>query len=116
VSLDLWFAGLRPFRRTSGLSIVSVVVALNGRIATTLQQEPADDIDVRLTDATDTLYSALAADFTFGGLIESVDIFGRSDFGPLRVDGRYLEQGDGVYRTFELVVPLIVNDVWTETP
>lgn len=116
LSLAIWFAGMRPFRRTSGLSTVSVVVALNERIVTTLQQDPADDIDVRMTDAVDVLAESMIGDFTLGGLVESVDIFGRSDLGPLRVDPGYLEQGDQTFRAYTVFVPIIVNDVWTEAP
>lgn len=115
LSLAIWFDRLRAFRGTSGMSTTSVVLSLNERITSTLQQDPPDDIDVHMVDALDVLSEAYSGDFTLGGLVESVDLFGRSEIGPLRGDGGYLEHGDQTFRAISLVVPLIVNDAWTQT-
>jgi hypothetical protein len=115
LSLAIWFDRLRTFRGTSGLASTSAIISLNERITSTLQQDPADDIDVRMMDALDVLFEAYAGDFSLGGLVESVDLLGRSEIGPLRADGGYLETGDQTFRAYSIVVPIVVNDAWTQT-
>jgi hypothetical protein len=115
LTASIWVDRVRPDRRMSGLAATSVVVVLNVRMVTSVQQEPADDIDVNLMDALDVLFAAYSGNFTLGGLIQSVDLLGRSGVDELRAEAGYFEQAGQVNRALLAFVPCVVNDVWVQS-
>jgi hypothetical protein len=99
----------------SGLDKASGRVEVQIRITQNMLTEPQDDIDPLIADAVDALMSAYCADFTLGGLIRNVDVFGQAG-GPLGWRAGYLEQDHKMYRAFDVTVPMIINDLWSLTP
>src|SRR5690349_3003162 len=71
----VWVDRVTPVR-SSGLDSVSALVVLNVRLYTSAQALPLDAIDPGLVAAVDALCTAYCGDFTLGGLVRQVDIFG----------------------------------------
>lgn len=117
-----WFLGMRP-ARVSGLASVAMCVTLMGRLyipAGTGTSQPYGEIDQDLTRATDRLMAAFVGDFTLGGLVRNVDIFGAHSPG-LAADYGYADIGGGPggvakFRIVTFTLPLIVNDLYEEVP
>jgi hypothetical protein len=63
--------------------------------------------------AVDDLCGAYCGDFTLGGLVKDVDIFGM--YGQsLDVRAGYLQQDGALYRVLTISLPVVVNDLWNE--
>jgi hypothetical protein len=111
--LSYWMDRIRPAR--SGLASTSALVVVNARLQSSLLAERQDDIDPDLTRAADLLIGRYIRGFTLGGKVRSVDVRGMEG---ISLEGRYgyIEQDRKEFRTFTLTVPLIINDVWPESP
>lgn len=101
------------FVRSSGLASGSARLVLNVRIYSNINAAPDDAIDPELLGAVDQLFAAYAADFTLDGLVRHVDLLGAYGV-PLEAAAGYLLVEGGEYRVMTIVLPLIVNDLWTE--
>lgn len=99
--------------QSSGLGSASGRLVLNVRIYTSMLTEPLDAIDPNLTAAVDTLMRAYNADFTLGGLVRQVDVYG-ADGEPLAAQAGYIDQDGGTYRVFTISLPVTVNDLWDQ--
>jgi hypothetical protein len=110
----IWADRFRPVR-TSGLNSVSVLLVLRIRLYSNMLQEPQDAIDASLATVADSLMTAYAGDFELGGAVRNVDIFGTYGFDFGCVFG-YLSQDSVLFRTAEITLPIVINDVWTEAP
>jgi hypothetical protein len=111
----LWVADVAPIPARSGLASVSVRLELNGRVYMPADTEPLGGVDVAVTDAVNGLMNAYAGDFDLNGTVAEVDLLGqygallRAKFGYTRLDST-------TYRVATLVIPLVINDAWTEAP
>jgi hypothetical protein len=101
--------------RSSGLDSVTALVVLNVRLYTSAQQLPLDAIDPAMVAAVDALCTAYVGDFTLGGLVRQVDVFGTHGQ-PLDVRAGYLAQDGALQRVMTISLPVIVNDLWEEAP
>ncbi|MER7813798.1 hypothetical protein [Streptomyces sp. NPDC096153] len=110
----VWADQIEPVR-ASGLDSVTTRLVFNVRLYSSLQVEPADAIDPALIDAVDTLCAAYVGDFTLGGLVRDVDIFGTYGT-PLSTRAGYLQQAGVMYRVMTISLPVVVNDLWSEAP
>lgn len=110
----IWADRIGGIRR-SGLDSVSARLALSVRIHMPMASEPADEIDTVVLGAVDVLFTAYCGDFTLGGLVRHVDIFG-AEGAPLDAVFGYITVDGGEYRVATISLPLIVNDLWTEAP
>ncbi|MCK9929429.1 hypothetical protein MXD62_19970 [Frankia sp. Mgl5] len=107
--------------RSSGLDATSMVPIFTVFVLVPLEQEPADDIDIVLLEATDPILASLIGDFTLGGLVRMVDVRGSEQSGGgtgagLTVQTGHMTFPDQRYRFAEITVPLIVNDIYPEAP
>lgn len=85
------------------------------RIYTSMLQEPVDAIDTRVLDACDVLLAALIGDFDLGVTgVRYIDVHG-SDGEELRATLGYLNQDSKLYRVMDIFVPILINDVYTES-
>lgn len=110
----IWVQDLRPAARASGLAKTSAVLIVNVRLYTNMLAEPQDLIDPNLVKATDALMNAYNGDFTLGDLVRNVDLL--SQFGEgLSARAGYLEQDRKMFRVMTINLPLVVNDVWTQS-
>jgi len=95
---------------TSGLATVTYRWQLIGRVYTGMLTEPQDVIDPALMNAAGQLMSLLAGEFTLGGLVRQVDLFGA--YGePLTCAPGYIGIDSKLFRTADLLIPLIIDDV-----
>jgi hypothetical protein len=108
--LTLSAGELRPVL-SSGLNSVSYRLEILGRIYR-LDKLGSDAVEPEILSATTSLFTSLAGGFTLGGLIRHVDIYG-SDGAQLSAQPGYLPYGDDKFRTVDLTIPLIINDVMT---
>lgn len=113
VTLALFSSTIGPAR--SGLASTSLRWEIGGRIYLSAFTEPADDIDPLVVDASVAYLAILCANYSLGGLIANVDIRG-ADGDPLLATPGYIEQDQKVFRSMDLRIPLIINDVMPEVP
>src|SRR4051794_3707792 len=90
ISASAWLDSITPIR-SSGLASTSELVVLTVRMYRSTTASPLDDIDAALVDAVSALMDAYQGDFTLGGLVRHVDVFGAYGT-PLGVKGGYIEQ------------------------
>jgi hypothetical protein len=115
LTMACWLDAGTPAPAGSGLAATSMRIALFVRLYKNLLTQPADMIDSLMMDATSALLAAYSGDFDMGGSVRAVDLLGM--YGePLSFRAGYLPQGDANFRVITIVVPLIVDDVWTQTP
>jgi hypothetical protein len=113
VTLWLISGPMRPIT-SSGLNNASLRWQIDGMVYVPISKEPIADLDAILTDAAAKYLEALCAQFTLGGLVRCIDVFG-SDGEPLSATPGYVEQNDKVYRVIRLEIPLLINQQWTLT-
>lgn len=115
ITAACWFGPLRPAAGASGLNTTSAVIIMRVRLYQPATMRPADAIDVNLLAALDTLIASLSADFTLGGTVRNIDIFGAYGGGQLAGEDVWLEMPDGAkMRGYDLSIPCVINDVWTQ--
>lgn len=107
----LWWMRLGPVQ-SSGLSSTSGLVTFMGRIHRPAPQ-PQDQVDLDVLAATDALVAAYSADFTLGGLIRAVDLAGQTGT-SLSAQAGWLVVDTTTYRTSDITIPLIVNDLFPQ--
>lgn len=112
VSAAVWADTIQPVQ-SSGLASASALLVLNVRLYTSMLQEPQDAIDPTMLSAVSALMAAYAGDFTLGGLVREVDLFGASGV-MLTAKAGYLTQDQTMFRVFTITLPLIINDAWDE--
>ena len=101
--------------RSSGLTSASVRLELQIRLYGSTMAEPYDDIDSNLTKAVEDLFTAYLGDFDLGSNARQIDIFGAHGK-PLSVRVGYMNMDGREFRVFQIVLPIIINDVWSESP
>jgi hypothetical protein len=97
--------------RSSGLRSTSILVMLSVRIFAPGMSEPRDDVDPTMVAALSNLLAEYHRDFTLGGLVRQVDIFGQHGRGPLRAVAGWLTPK---IRVYTINLPLVVDGVWTQ--
>jgi hypothetical protein len=109
----VWAEDIRPYAEGSGLATTTVVVVFNFRIYQNFVSEPQDMIDPNLVQATDTLMAQYSGDFDLGGAIRNVDLLGAAGT-PLSSRAGYINLDGRIFRVFDIFLPLIINDAWTQ--
>jgi hypothetical protein len=112
---SIWLGSVGPARGQSGLSVTSALAVFKARLYASMLSEPQDEIDEDLLTAVSAVIESLSADFDLGGLVESIDLLGKSGTALAGAAG-YLEQDGKMFRVFTFDIPLIVNDVWPQSP
>lgn len=114
ITASVWVSRVTPVK-TSGLSNTSVRVELTFRMYAAALYEPYDDIDPNLSTALDTLMQAYCGDFEIGGQVRHIDIFGAYGH-PLECRSGYINLDGKEFRVFNILIPLIVDDLWSQSP
>jgi hypothetical protein len=112
---EVWADSIAPVPAGSGLHATSARVVWNIRIRGNADAQPRDMIDPHMMGAVDVLLAAYSGDFTLGGLVRNVDLLGMAG-GALSARAGYLEQDRKTYRVMDVIVPVIVSDVWEQVP
>jgi hypothetical protein len=114
VSLSL-ISGSLAATTSSGLNTASLRWQVDGMVYLPFHLDPPENIDAILMNAAGGYCEALCAQFTLGGLVRMIDVFG-SEGERLSATAGYLEQDKKLYRVNRLIIPLIINSKWTLTP
>lgn len=115
VTLAFWMDGVKTSTKFSGLAAVSGIVSFQHRIYMNFISKPEDQIDSILLTATSSLINAYSTGFTLSGTVIAVDLLGidspgiTARWGYVTIDQRKL-------RISDLLVPIIIDNLWTETP
>jgi hypothetical protein len=115
LSVAVWAQNVRPIAARAGLAATSVRVELAVRITMPMLHEPQDEIDPTLLAAADALFRAYTGDFTLGELVAQVDLLGAHGT-PLQGEAGYLNQDGKIYRAFVITLPVVINDLWSQSP
>jgi hypothetical protein len=110
-SCVLWLDTLKPYK--SGLASTSGVVTFHARVYSNMLAEPQDDIDPGLLTASCALLAAYSDGFTLGGTVQAVDLLGAAGE-PLSMQAGYITQDGKMFRAMEVVIPVIINDLWDQ--
>lgn len=111
--VSIIFSGTRP--GPSGLASTSVFIDFTIRLFADMMHEPQDEIDPNTLAALDATCAALVANFTLGGTAESVDVRGKGGI-PVTSRTGYADYSGTIYRVCDITVPVLINDLWSESP
>lgn len=112
MTCEIWVEQVMP-TKTSGLATTSLRIQFQVRIYSGTMQEPYDDVDSGLVTALDALMRDYVGDFTLGGLIRHVDVFGAHGNGIAARTG-FVNHDGKEFRVFSINVPVIVDDLWDQ--
>ncbi|MFB4273034.1 hypothetical protein [Nonomuraea sp. GTA35] len=115
LSAAVTVAEVTPIPGASGLAGTTGRLTLNVMIFAPLPQEPADDIEPVLIAAVDALFTAYSGDFELGDQVRNVDLLGAHGT-PLSTTTGYVTIDAQTYRVAIVTLPLVVNDLWGQTP
>lgn len=94
---------------SSGLQMTSGRITFVHSLWSSLMQRPLSGIDVQVFGALAALVASYSADFTLGGLVREVDLFGMS------AEPGYVGDFEGKpFRVIRLDVPLVINDQFAQ--
>lgn len=113
ISAAVWFETVQPFPEGSGLNSTSVIVTMTFRVYQNFISEPQDLIDPNLMKAVDVLLGQYSQDFTLNGEVRQVDLLGEGGT-PLSAQSGYVNLDGRMYRSVDVVLPIIVNDAWSQ--
>lgn len=114
LTCEIWIEQVNPVR-TSALNTTSVRIQFEVRMYAGSISQPYDDLDSSLIEALDALMREYTGDFTLGGIIRHVDIFGA--YGPgIQARTGYVNHDGKEFRVFSVNVPIIVDDLWDQAP
>ncbi len=115
LSMAVYLDNIVPAAGASGLNSTTGLLMFSVRVYSSMVAEPQDDIDPALLDAVDALFVAYSGDFELGGLIRNIDLLGQYST-PLQAEFGYIEIDKKLYRVGTITVPMIVNDLWSQSP
>lgn len=115
LTMAVWLDRISPAVASSGLTSTTGLLTFSVRVYSNMVAEPQDDIDPALLTAVDALFSAYSGDFDLGGIIRNVDLLGQFS-NPLGAEFGYVTIDNKMYRVGTLTVPLVVNDLWSQSP
>lgn len=109
----VWNQTGAPALGASSLDETTMRLEFRVRLYSGMTMEPQDAIDPALMRAAGALIEAYSGDLTLGGEVRDVDLLGQHGV-PLSWQAGYLSQGNTVFRIIDIVIPLIINDVFAQ--
>jgi len=103
-----------PAVSASGLSATSARLVFRIRLYTSMISEPQDAIDPAMLAANIKLMASFSDDFDLGGSVRNVDLLGAYGI-PMSSQAGYLNQDGKLMRIIDITLPLIMNDLWTQS-
>lgn len=116
VGATVWAGPIRPVPKRSGLAGVSIALEVNVRLTLSLSTQPPGSIETALLGAYADACNALVGGFTLGGEVVAVDLLGAWSGGGLRGEPGYVPYDGVTYRCITAVVPVVLDDVWSDAP
>jgi hypothetical protein len=111
ITWALWVDTLGPAPTESGLSATTARITFVIRLYTSMLAEPQDGIDPAMTQAAVDIMTRYSGDFDLGGTVRNVDLLGQTG-SALSSKAGYLNQDGRLFRVYDILLPVIVNDVW----
>lgn len=113
VTAACWVIDVSPTAAFTALAATSALITFNIRIYDNMLEEPQDDIDPKLMEAVDAIFTLVSGDFTLGEAVDFVDLLGQSG---KRLEARsgYAPLGNRMYRVFDITVPVVIGDAWAQ--
>lgn len=115
LSCAVWLDAITPVPTHSGLRATTGRVAFMVRVYTNMLSEPPDFIDPTILKSVEHLMGAYSGDFELGGTVRNVDLLGMAG-APLQAQAGYLNQDGKLLRVMTITLPLIINDIWEQSP
>jgi hypothetical protein len=112
-ALAVWFSGFGPARGMSGLAATSARVEFKARAYLNAMSKPEGTTDPKLIALASQLIGAFSAGFTLGGNVMAVDLLGAWG-NPLQAAAGYVSHDGHEFRVAELVIPVVIDDIWTQ--
>lgn len=109
----IWVDEIRPVPQASGLNISTAQVIFQFRIYQNMLAEPQDEIDPRLTDTVDELFTIVHGNYTLNSEAREVDLLGEYGM-PMTAKAGYINQDGKIYRVIDVMIPVVINDVWAQ--
>lgn len=97
----------------SGLASTSIRLGIKVRVRTDMLGDPQDGIDPRIVRAAGQFMESVTNDFEVEGAARFVDLLGAHGV-PLSARSGYVPQDGKQYRAMDVIVPIIINDVWDQ--
>lgn len=110
----VWSEEITAVPEGSGLAATTGLVVFFLRIFQNMLMEPQDAIDPMVLGAVDALFDRYSGDFTLGGLIRNVDLLGSTGT-YLSARAGYVNIDKRLFRTMTVTIPLIINDIWSQS-
>lgn len=112
LNLAAWIDYIGPF--LSGLKSTSGLLVINCRVYSSMFQQPYDAIDPNLLDAVQNLIGAYTGNFGWTADVRNLDVLGQSGR-KLEAQAGYIPIDNKMMRAMTITVPLIINDIWSQT-
>lgn len=113
MSCAIWAQEIRPLPGASGLDVTSGYVVWHSRSMVNMLREPQDGIETDLLYAATTLMREYSGNFTLGGSVRAMDLLGM--YGEsLSMQAGYLDIDRTFFRTATVVLPLVVDNLFTQ--
>lgn len=115
LTADVWVQSMAPVPAGSGLSNTSAVVLFIVRIYRNMLRDQ-DRIERPMMKAAAAIVRKYHDNFDFGldPLVRNVDLLGEAGT-PLNAQAGYTDLDNKQFRIYDILVPVIVNDVWPQT-
>ena len=109
----IWAQEIRPLSSGSGMDATSGYVTWHARLQIPAWSESLDNVETDLLTAASTLMNEYSGNFTLSSSVRAVDLLGM--YGEsLSMTAGYLSMGDTFYRIATVVLPMIVDNLWTQ--
>ena len=116
LTCSVWADEISPIADASGLASTTGLVTMAMRPQMPFLQQPADGIDPLIMRAVSSLIGAFSANFQLSLTgVRNIDLLGAHSQG-LRARAGYVNQDGTVYRVMDVIVPIVVNDLWNQAP
>jgi hypothetical protein len=109
-----WVQAIRPVPRASGLATTSASIVITVRLYSNMLAEPQDGIDPAMSAALHELFTAYSGDFDLNGTVDAVDLLGMTGGVPLSATAGYLNLSGAMYRVYDITLPCLVYNAWTQ--
>ncbi len=112
----IWLQNMVPLPQASGLTVTSALCVFIVRMYSNMLAEPQDAIDPNLMRAGSNVIRRFHDNFDFGldPLVRNVDLLGESGV-ALALNAGYVEMDNTHYRVMDITLPVIIQDMWTQT-
>lgn len=113
ITCGIWVDDITPLR-SSGLASTSVRLLFKVRLFSSTESTPESYLERAMVDAVSALLDAYSGDFELGGEVRAIDLLGMAGQ-PLAANAHYMNLSGVIHRVMDITLPVLVNDVWTQT-